>query len=345
VSRIDRGDVDSWTAEGAGPASYREILDANKLAEGKEFFKLGGVEHSPDHKLIAYATDVKGSEYFDIRFRDAETGAELPDVLVNCSSSFVWAADSKQIVYTVIDDNHREKFVYRHVLGSAQHEDPLIYEEEDDGFFLGVGKTESERFILIASNDHSTSEVRLLDAHKPEQAPVLVQQRIDGVLYEVTDHGEALLILTNHKGATDFKIVQAPLTSPGADNWKDLVPHSPGTLISGMTNARGLLVRSEKVNALPRIVVANCACVEGGGEAAIAADHVIDFPEEAYSLGMHGFEEFDSSVLRFTYSSPTTPESTIDYTVRHFWVRGSVSRVTLRTRCVVWLCHVGSWRP
>ena len=127
-------------------------------------------------------------------------------MLCNCSSNFVWAADSTQVIYTVIDENHREKYVYRHVLGAAQKDDALIYEEQDDGFFLGVGKTESERFIILAANDHSTSEVRLLDAKSPQLPPVLVQERMEGVLYEVTDHGEALLILTNHGGATDFKV-------------------------------------------------------------------------------------------------------------------------------------------
>jgi len=313
IARIDRGDVDSWSPEGTAPSSYKEILDANKLAEGKEFFKLGGVEQSPDHKIIAYSVDVKGSEYFDIRFRDAQTGAQLPDVLVNCSSSFVWAADSNQMIYTIIDDNHREKFVYRHVLGTEQDKDPLIYEEEDDGFFLGVGKTESERYIVLASNDHSTSEVRLLDAKNPQLPPVLVQKRIEGVLYEVSDHGDALLILTNHGGATDFKIVQTPLDRLGVENWKDLVAHKAGTLISGMTNSNGLIVRSEKVNALPRLVVSQSECAAAGAAVAISSEFVIEFEEEAYSLGMSGFDEFSSKTLRFSYSSPTTPTSEIDY--------------------------------
>ena len=313
VSRIDRADVGSWTPEGAAPASYKEILDANALAAGKEFFKLGAVEHSPDHALLAYATDVKGSEYFDIRFRDVATGVELDDVLINCSSSFVWSADSKQVIYTIIDDNHREKFVYRHTLGSPQSADELIYEEMDDGFFLGVSKTESERFILLCSNDHSTSEVQLIDAKEPHLPPVMVQPRIPGVMYEVTDHGEALLILTNHDGAVDFKIVQTELSTPGAQHWQDLVPHKKGRLISSMTNAEGLLVRSEKVNALPRLIVSECACVPTGAAAVIASEYMIDFEEEAYSLGLHGFDEFSSPLLRFTYSSPTTPESTIDY--------------------------------
>ena len=120
VARIDRADVNQWSPGGAPAASYLEILDANKLAKGQEFFKLGSVEHSPNHKIIAYTTDVKGSEYFDMRFSNAETGEPLPDLLVNCSAGFVWASDSKQIVYVVIDDNHREKFVYRHVLGTSQ---------------------------------------------------------------------------------------------------------------------------------------------------------------------------------------------------------------------------------
>jgi len=313
VARIDRTDINAWTPDGAAPASYKEILDANILAEGKEFFKLGGVEQSPDHSIIAYSTDVKGSEYFDIRFRDANTGVELPDVLVNCSSSFVWSADSKQLIYTIIDDNHREKFVYRHVLGTSQDADRLIYEELDDGFFLGVGLTESERYIVLASNDHSTSEVRLLDAKNPALPPVLVQKRMEGVLYEVSDHGDAMLILTNHGGATDFKIVQTPLASLGVENWVDLIKHSPGTLISGMTNSNGLIVRSEKINALPRLVVSQSACAPAGAAVAISSEFVIDFEEEAYSLGMSGFDEFSSTTLRFSYSSPTTPSSEIDY--------------------------------
>ena len=120
VARIDRADVNQWSPGGAPAASYLEILDANKLAKGHEFFKLGSVEHSPNHMIIAYTTDVKGSEYFDMRFRNAITGEPLPDLLVNCSAGFVWAGDSKQIIYVVIDDNHREKFVYRHVLGTSQ---------------------------------------------------------------------------------------------------------------------------------------------------------------------------------------------------------------------------------
>jgi hypothetical protein len=153
-----------------------------------------------------------------------------------------------------------------------------------------------------------------------------------------------LLFLTH--AHTHAQIAQAPLAQPSADNWKDLVPHKAGRLISSMTNAKGLLVRSEKVKALPRIVVATCACVEEAGqEAVIAADHVIDFPEEAYSLGMHGFEEFDSSVLRFTYSSPTTPESTIDYTCgsRDVCVRvRAFVRASVCVRAQVHVCKCAS---
>ena len=164
--------------------------------------------------------------------------------------------------------------------------------------------------------------MRLVDAQHPEAPPLLVQERMEGMLYEVTDHGQVLLILTNHNGATDFKIVQTSLEKPSAEHWKELLPHTPGTFISGMTNSNGLLVRSEKVNALPRLVVSQCPSVSEGGEAKIEEEYHIDFEEEAYSISLTGFSEFTSSTLRFSYSSPTTPESIYDYDC------------TKRTRCV-----------
>ena len=180
-STLSAGEGGRWSPEAPLVPSLETLLDANALADGQDFFKLGAVEHSPNHKLVAYATDVKGSEYFEIAVKDIATGELLADRLVNCSASFEWSADGTALFYTVIDENHRAKFVYRHALGTEQADDTLIYEEPDDGMFLGVGLTESRRFLTIASNDHETSEVRLLDAADPAAKPFLVQKRTPGV--------------------------------------------------------------------------------------------------------------------------------------------------------------------
>mmetsp|Transcript_17647 Transcript_17647/g.39580 ORF Transcript_17647/g.39580 Transcript_17647/m.39580 type:complete len:699 (+) Transcript_17647:470-2566(+) len=311
--RMSRSDFEGkWSQDAPQVESLEVLLDANSLAEGQDFFKLGGVEHSPDHKLLAYSTDVKGSEYFTVVVKDLSSGQLLQDTLVNCSS-FEWAGDSQTLIYTVIDEKHREKWVYRHTLGSLQADDVLIFEEPDDGFFLGVGLTDSRRFITISSNDHQTSEVRLLDAAKPDAPLVLVQPRVSGLMYEVTDHGESLLVLTNHDKATDFKVCWTPLSTPGADHWKDLVPHKEGVFIRGMQTRQGRLLLSQRVAALPVLSVSTLSEPATTAEAPVMGDSVpIKFDEEAYSLSMMGTYQHSSQSIRFSYSSPTTPESVFD---------------------------------
>jgi oligopeptidase B len=177
VCRISREDFESgaWTQDSPLPPSNELLLDANQLAANLTFFSLGAAEHSPNHQLLAYATDTKGSEYYTIEVKNLKDGSMLSDSLVNASSSMAWSADSQHIFYTMLDDNHREKWVYRHKLGTPQDQDHLVYEEDDDGFFVGVGVTDSNKFITIESNDHATSEVRLVPADKPESAALLVQ--------------------------------------------------------------------------------------------------------------------------------------------------------------------------
>jgi len=314
--RITRGDFEGgvWAQDKPLPPSHELLLDANALAANTTFFSLGGVQHAPSHALLAYATDTKGSEYYTIEILDLAGGKLLPDSLVNCSGSFVWASESRDILYTKLDESHREKWIYRHRLGTKQEEDTLVYEEADDGFFIGVGLTDSHRFITIESNDHCTSEVRLIPADKPDTPPLLIQAREEGVQYDVQDVGEALLVLTNRDGATDFKVMAAPLSAPGAENWKDLVPHQPGVLIKAITVIEGFFVRSERVNALPRLVVSACDA-SSSGAVSLHDEHVIDFDEKAFALNLKMGSEYKTSSIRFVFSSPTTPESTFDYNI------------------------------
>ncbi|PLX39032.1 MAG: S9 family peptidase [Hyphomicrobiales bacterium] len=280
------------------------LVDGNVLAEGKAYFRLGGVDHSPDHRLVAWAADDKGSEYYTLRVRDAATGADLDDLIADTSGGAVWANDGKTLFYVVLDANHRPTKVMRHIVGTSPKDDALVYEEADSGFFVGVGKTQSGKYILIDCHDHETSEVRLIDADAPESRAVLVAARETAHEYGVEHHGDRLYILTNADDAEDFKIVTAPVATPGREHWSDLVPHEAGRLILSLTTYAGHVVRLERKDGLPRIVIRRLA---DGDE------HAIAFDEEAYSLGVSDGYEFDTTTLRFTYSSMTTPARVFDY--------------------------------
>ena len=288
-------------------AGEQQLLDGDAEAEGKSYYRIGGRKHSFDHRRFAWTVDENGSEFYTLKVKDLETGTELDETVERCSGGFVWAADHETLFYTELDDNHRPCKVLRHRLGADTANDAIVHEERDAGFFLNVALTESRRFVVIDAHDHVTSEVRLIDADRPEAAPILVAERDPMTEYDVSHHGDRLIILTNADGAEDFRIVEAPVGSPGREHWADLVPHRPGVLIVGFEVYARWLVRLERENALPRIVVRD---LETGEE------HAIAFEEEAYSLGLAGGYEFDTDTLRFTYSSMTTPEHVYDYDMR-----------------------------
>lgn len=288
-----------------GHSSIVEVLyDGNAESEGFDFFRLASCRHAPDHRHVAYALDTNGSEYYVIAFRHLESGRDLPDRLENCQGGAVWANDGETLFYTALDENHRPNKVMRHRLGDDQGDDALVYEEKDPGFQMGISLSESRRFVLIGVSDHTTSEYWYLDTEKPDTAAVLVHPRSRDLEYDVSHAGDRFLILTNADGAEDFKIVSAPITAPGAENWQDLVAHRAGVLIRSMVLFEGHLVRHERENGLPRIVIRGLA--DG-------AEHAISFDQEAYDLGLVAGHEFATPWLRFTYSSPSTPQQTFDY--------------------------------
>ncbi len=280
------------------------ILDGDKESEGADFFSIGSVMHSPDHRHAAYAVDRVGSEYYAIRVRNIETGEELTDAIDSADASgAVWSADSSGFFYVERDDNQRPVRAKYHRLGDEAANDALIYEEQDAGFFLGVDKSQSGDYVLIESHSQITSECRTVPAADPLAAPALVAARENGVEYYVEHHGDDFMIRTNADGAVDYKIVKAPIASPGRDCWVDWVPHEPGRSIVGFIPFKDYFVRYERSDARPRIVVSTY-----DGDA-----HEISFDEAAYSVGLDGGYEFDTSTMRFAYESPSTPEQTYDY--------------------------------
>ena len=285
------------------------LLDGNLEAEGKPYWSLGSMSHSPDHTLLAYGVDDKGSELYTIRVRDMATGQDLNDEIPDTRGAVVWARDNATMFYVRLDENHRPMSVWRHHIGTPATDDVAVFEEPDIGFYVGVGLTQSGKFIIIDIHDHQTSEAWLIDADAPTQAPRLVEPRVHGHEYSV-EHatlprvGEQLIITTNSGGAEDFRICTAKIDAPSQANWTELVPHKPGRLILETVALKEHMVRLEREDSLPRIVVHRFAD---------RAEHAIEFDEEAYGLSLSTGYEFDTTMIRYTYSSMTTPAQVYDY--------------------------------
>ncbi|MFL5117036.1 MAG: S9 family peptidase [Microvirga sp.] len=283
------------------------LLDGDAEAKGAAFFDLHDADHSPDHRLLAWSADTKGSELFTIRVRDLATGKDLADEVLATAGEVVWCLDSATFYYVEVDEKHRPVRVKRHRIGTPAAEDALVYEETESGWFIDLDVTTSALFIVLTVSNHETSEVWLLDRKDPSASPRLVAARDAGVLYSVDHHGSDLVILTNADAAEDFKIVTAPLAASERRNWRELIPHRPGIMILFHMALARHLVRLERQDANPRIVVRDIWT---------GAEHAVDFDEEAYSLTVSPGYEFDTETIRFSYSSMATPSEVYDYDVR-----------------------------
>ncbi|RFB79577.1 S9 family peptidase [Methylovirgula sp. 4M-Z18] len=295
------------------------LLDGDAVAKGKKFFDLGDAEHSPDHRLLAWSADDKGSELYALRIRDLATGEDLDDRIDDTEGSVVWTSDATAFYYVRVDENHRPARVFRHRLGTPSADDELILDDPGAAFFVHIRRTQSRAYLVIAVRDHDSSECSLLDLDDIAAKPVRVAPREASVRYDVEHHEDRLIIRTNADDAVDFKIVTAPVATPGRAHWQDLVPHRPGRLIVTGLVFRTFMIRLERENSLPRIVITPFA---DGVDTAIA------FDEEAYSLGLETMLEYDAGIIRFSYSSMTTPEEIWDYDV-------STHARTLRKRDVI----------
>ncbi len=291
----------------ASDSGEEVLLNGNTEAGARAYFKIGDVDHDPTHRLVAWSADTKGSEYFTVRLRDVASGHDLDDEVPDTSPGIAWDASGTSFLYSQVDDEHRPLKVFRHVVGTPASADRLVYEEKDEGFFVGVGKTQSGRWLVISSHDHQTSECYLIPADAPETPPRLVAPREDGVEYDLEHDAPRgrFLILTN-ADAEDFKIAEAPEEAPGRENWRDFIAHRPGTLVLDHVAFRDHHVRLERRDGLPRIAVRRLA--DG-------AEHEIGFDEEAYDLNMGAGYEYETTRMRFAYSSMTTPAEVYDYDV------------------------------
>jgi oligopeptidase B len=290
------------TPRDGGPETI--LLDGEALAQGHAFFDLGETSHSPDHTQLAWSVDDAGSELYAIRTRSLGDGVDRPDVVPDSDGSIVWSADSRSFFYVRIDDNHRTSQVYLHIIGTDTVRDRLIIEEPDGAWFVSLSESRCGRFGVVSIHGHDASECWLIDLRAPEAPPQLVARREEKLRYEVEPHDDRLYILNNADGADDFRISIAPLADSARANWRDVVPHRSGVMIVGVTVFRNFLVWLTRDNSLPFIRVRDLST---------GAEHSIAFDEEAYALSLDPGLEFETSRLRFSYSSMTTPEEIWDY--------------------------------
>ena len=287
---------------GAADGAPEEVLlDEAAEAMGKAYYAVDAAAHSPDHQLYAHAVDEQGSEYHRILIRDLASGETLPSGPENASGSFAFSPDARWLFWVWRDENARPARVYRRQARGG--DDILVYEEADEGMFLGLSVTADDSHILIEVHNQETSEIWIIPASDPNAAPVVAATRRVGVRYDLDHWTDRWLIRTNEGGTVDFKVMCATADVPSRGAWREWLPHQTGRLIAQLAPFKDHLVRLERENACDRIVIRSRDGDEG----------VIDFDESAYALSLSPGLEYDTPLVRFVYQSPTTPRRWFDY--------------------------------
>jgi oligopeptidase B len=302
--RFEKGaQYKQWMRKPVAGGADEIVFDETREAAGKEYFRLGTITISRDDRILAYATDTDGSERFTIRFRDLATGKELPDAIPGTNGSVVFSRDGKHLLYTPVNENWRAEKVMLHTLGSDVKADRTLYHEADQGFQVGVGMTHSEQWIIVATGDNETSEVRLLPADNPLAAPMLVRARKKGLEYDVEEHDGTLFIHTNDT-STQFRLVTAPLSKPG--EWTERIAPNPDFYMTGVTTFADFFVVEGREKGLDQIEIHPYS----GGAA-----KRIKLPEASYTAGLVENPEYKVSKLRLSYESMVTPDTVLEYDV------------------------------
>jgi oligopeptidase B len=310
----------SLPEDGSALPGEHILLDGNVVAEGHDFFSLGGFEISPDGARLAYSVDFLGNERYTLKVRDLATGEDLADEVANTYYSLAWSRDGSTLFYTTINDAWRPYQVHRHVLGTPAEQDAVVFQDDDERFFVSVGLTRSERFIEIDCTSKITSEVLLLDADEPTGEFRVVAPRRNGVEYEI-DHWahpddparDLLLVLHNADGKIDFELASAPVSALGDHTaWTPLVAYQPGVRLDSVEAFAGHLVVAYRQDGLTGLAVHPVDAVSG---TPAAEGKPIDFPEAIRTVGAGQNPDYHSTRLRLGYTSMVTPSSVYDYDV------------------------------
>jgi oligopeptidase B len=292
-----------WMRKKVAGGSDEVMFDEAKEAAAHDYFRLGGITVSDDDRIMAYATDTDGSERFTIRFRDLDTGKELPDTIPGTNGGFLFSKDGQHLLYTPVNESWRAEKVMAHKLGTRDAEDKLIFKEEDQGFQVGVGMTHSEKLILIATGDNETSEVRLLPADDVLAPLTLIRARKKGVEYDVEEHDGTLFIHTN-EDSTQFSLKTASVAKPA--EWATRIAPSADFYMTGVSTFADFFVVEGREKGLDQVELHDYA----GG-----APKRISFPEATYSAGLDENPEYKVDRLRLSYESMVTPDTVTEYDI------------------------------
>lgn len=289
------------------------VLDENERAEGHDYFALRGLAVSPGQARLAFAVDVTGGERALLRVRDLAAGTDLPDEIPDVYYGLAWANDEATLFYVRPDETMRPWQVWRHAVGTPVGDDVLVFQEDDDRFYVHVGRTRTGRFVVIETASKLTSEVRLIDADEPTGAARLVAAREHGIEYHIehhhdADHGDRLFVLTNAEGAENFKLMVASLAAPGRESWTEVIGHRAEVRLEAVDAFATHLVLSEREAGLERLRVRRLADDD---------EHVIAMPDEVYSAWVGSNPEFTSRALRLGYTSLVIPVRDVDYDLEH----------------------------
>jgi oligopeptidase B len=290
-----------WLRRPVGGGAEVVICDEPALAQGHDYFRLGGLSVSPDGRLLAYATDTSGDERFVLKIRDIASGEDIATVTDKSVGTPVWASDSKALLWTEVNEQWRRFRVRLHRLGEP--EDAVVYEETEElGFGVSVGRSQDRRWLIVATGDHATSEVRLIPAQAPGAAPILIKRRNPGVQYDVDVRGETLFVRANDTHR-NFRIATAPLSSPG--DWRELVTATDRDYITGIAAYASYLLITARRDGLEQIRLRR----DEGSET------LVPFGEASYTVSPGNNLEPDAPLLRLNYSSMVTPATVFDYEV------------------------------
>ncbi|MEM9850147.1 MAG: oligopeptidase B, partial [Bacteroidota bacterium] len=292
--------------KGSLEAEEELLLNVNELAKDYDFYSIGGQSVSPNNRLLAYGEDTLSRRIYTLRFKDLETGEMLPDVIENTTGNAIWANDNKTIFYVTKEaETLRSYKVFRHVLGTSVAEDVEVWHETDNTFLCYAYKSKSEKYIIIGSYQTISQEYRVLEADQPQGEFRVIQPRERNLEYSIAHYDDKFYIRTN-LAAKNFRLMFTSENLTTKENWQELIPHRADVLLENMEIFKDYLVLSERKNGITQLRVRPWS----------GAEHYIEFEEEAYVAGVTQNLDFDTDLLRFSYTSMTTPASVLDYNMK-----------------------------
>jgi oligopeptidase B len=284
------------------------LFNVNEEAKGYDYFQLGGLNISSNNKIVAFATDTVSRRQYVLRIKNLETGEVYKDEIKNTTGGSTWANDNKTLFYTKKDPKTLRSFkIFKHILGTSSSEDIEVFHEKDETFNAFVYKTKSDKYIVVGSHATVSSEYQVVDANNPNGELRMIQKRERNLEYEIAHYEDHFYIKTNKDGATNFKLMKTPENKTSKENWVDIIPHRNDTLLEDISIFKDYLVIEERNNGLNKIRIKSWDN---------SNDYYLPFEEETYAVGVYPNPDFDSDIIRYSYTSMTTPSSVIDFNMK-----------------------------